>query len=403
MSSAPAEESRDHAADATVLLTGRVAQRWDAEYRRGRYMDEPPVAMTTTIVDHARRFGLGSGLYVGCNSAYRSAEHDLTEWSRRIVYGPRSERISGCDMTFGRSDRRIGRLSVTALALALGWVGVGVPVLAADGPAADQGACLIVDTDVGLDDYRALAVVLPERAVRAVVVTEGISGVPGGATAVSMFLSSRGETPPVIAGLASPTPPPYDWLPAVRAGAERMNNFLHQAVPFGGNPDRLTGEVRAAVRGCPSVVVLALGPWTSYLRYAPVLGPNVRVVASGRPFAENNPDNFNCEYDLSACRGAAATLRRGAVFVDLPPAAADLTYAPTEAMVTQFDRAGMPGLLRAALLVDPSQWLETRLWDDAAALYLLAPRAFTPHGRHLEPAVPEDAFRALLVRAVNAG
>jgi hypothetical protein len=307
-------------------------------------------------------------------------------------------------MMAGMSKQRLGRLSVTALALAMGWVGVGVPMLAADQPAASQRACLIVDTDVGLDDYRALAVVLPERDVRAVVVTEGISGVQGGSTAISMFLAGRGETPPAIPGLASETPPAYDWLPAVRAGAERMNNFLHAAVPFGGNPDRLTRDVRAAVRGCAKVDVLALGPWTSYLRYAPALGPNVHVVASGRSFAENNPDNFNCEYDLPACRNAVATLDRGrgAVFVDLPPAGAELTYDPTEAMVARIEQAGMPGLLRAALQVDPTQWLGTRLWDDAAALYLLAPQKFAPEDRHLVPAVPEDEFRALVVSAINA-
>jgi inosine-uridine nucleoside N-ribohydrolase len=303
------------------------------------------------------------------------------------------------------SKQRVGRLSVTALALALGWVGIGVPTLAADRPAANPRACLIVDTDAGLDDFRALAVFLPERDVRAVVVTEGISGVQNGSTAVSMFLASRGEPAPVIPGLASATPPAYDWLPAVRAGAERLNNFLHAAVPFGGNPDRLTRDVRAAVRGCAKVDVLALGPWTSYLRYASALGPNVRVIASGRSFAENNPDNFNCEYDLSACRDAVAVLAgaRGVVFVDLPAAGADLTYDPTEEMVAQLEQAGMPGLLRAALEVDPTQWLGTRLWDDAAALYLLSPQKFAPEGQHVVPAVPEDEFRALVVGAINAG
>jgi hypothetical protein len=302
------------------------------------------------------------------------------------------------------TKRRFGRLSVTALALTVGWVGLGVPMLSADRPAADPRGCLIVDTDVGLDDYRALAETIPQRRVSAVVVTEGISSVQAGSTAISMFLASRGQPPPVIPGLASPMPPAYDWLPAVRAGAERMNNFLHSAVPFGGNPDRLTRDVRAAVHGCARVDVLALGPWTSYPRYASALGPNVHVVASGRSFAENNPDNFNCEYDLAACQNAVAALghARGVVFVDLPPAATPLTYAPTEAMVAQLDHTGMPGLLRTALQVDPTQWLDTRLWDDAAALYLRTPKKFTAHGQHVEPAVPEGEFRDLVVSAINA-
>lgn len=290
------------------------------------------------------------------------------------------------------------RFSVAALVLALVWVGVGVPMLAADRPAADPGACTVVDTDAGLDDFRALAVLLPAREVRAVVVTEGISGVRNGATAVSMFLGSRGERPRVIPGRASASPPDYPWLPAARAGAERLNNFLHQAVPFGGDPGRLARDVRAAVHGCRTVDVLVLGPWTSYPHYARTVGRG-DVVASGRPFAENNPDNFNCEYDLAACRTAPP---RGTVFVDLPTPGTDLTYDPTEEMVARFEPAGMPGLLRAALEVDPSQWLGTRLWDDAAALFVVAPGKFEPNGRHLEPAVPEDEFRDLVVRAVNA-
>jgi inosine-uridine nucleoside N-ribohydrolase len=306
----------------------------------------------------------------------------------------------------------LGRWSVTTLALVMGGAGVGMQSLTADRPLSDQPAvntqtCLIVDTDVGVDDYRALATFLPKRDLRAVVVTEGISGVQGGSTAVSMFLASRSDTPPVIPGLASATPPAYDWLPAARAGAERMNNYLHSAVPFGVSPDRLKSDVSSAVRGCGRVDVLVLGPWTSYLRYVSALGADVRVVASGRSFAENNPDNFNCEYDLQACRTAATVLRsaRSVVFVDLPPAGADPTdptYDPTEAMVARFEQAGMPGLLRTALQVDPSQWLGTRLWDDAAALYLIAPGAFERNGGHVEPAVSEDTFRNLLINAINA-
>jgi len=294
----------------------------------------------------------------------------------------------------------IGRLSVTAVVLALGWVGVAVPILAADKPAASPGACTVVDTDAGLDDFRALAVLAPARDVRAVVATEGISGVRNGATAVSMLLAARGDSPRVLPGFASPAPPDYDWLPAARAGAERLNNFLHDAVPAAGDPARLGRDVKAALHGCHRVDLLVLGPWTSYPRYAAALGRDVHVIASGRSFAENNPDNFNCEYDLAACRTAAP---RGAVYVDLPAPGAEPTYDPTEAMVARFETAGLPGLLRAALQVDPSQWLGTRLWDDAAALYLIRPGAFARQGGHREPAVGQDTFRDLLVHAVNAG
>jgi hypothetical protein len=195
----------------------------------------------------------------------------------------------------------------------------------------------------------------------------------------------------VLPGLASPNPPAYDWLPPVRAAAERMNNFLGAAVPSA--PGRLAAGVRAAVHGCGRVEVLVLGPWTSYPAYASALG-RARVVASGRSFAENNPDNFNCEYDLAACRAAP----RSAVYVDLPAAPA---YEPTQGMVDRLAPAGLPGLLKAVLNADPSQWLGTRLWDDTAALSLVKPSVFAPVGGHLEPRVGEDELRGLLVDATN--
>jgi hypothetical protein len=164
-------------------------------------------------------------------------------------------------------------------------------------------------------------------------------------------------------------------------------------------------DLNNALRGCYGVDVLALGPWTSYVKYASQLGSNVDVVASGRPFAENNPDNFNCEYDIASCRTAANLLRwaRSAVFVDLPPAGATLTYDPTLEMVQRFNRTGMPGLLRTALLVDTTQWLgSTRLWDDAAALYMIMPNIYARRGQHVEPVVSETSLRNMLVNATNA-
>jgi hypothetical protein len=281
----------------------------------------------------------------------------------------------------------MGRVVTVVLTLVLVMAGLGVV-----SPSASPRTCLIVDTDVGLDDYRALAVVAPARDVRAVVVTEGISTVSNGATAVSMFLAGRGVRPPVLPGLASPNPPAYDWLPPVRAAAERMNNFLGAAVPA--RAGHLASGVRAAVRGCGRVEVLVLGPWTSYPAYASALGP-ARVIASGRSFAENNPDNFNCEYDLAACRAAPR-----ASYVDLPASPA---YEPTQGMVDRLAPAGLPGLLQAVLNADPSQWAGTRLWDDSAALSLVKPGAFAPVGGHAEPVVGEDALRGLLVDAVNRG
>jgi hypothetical protein len=263
--------------------------------------------------------------------------------------------------------------------------------------------CLVVDTDVATDDFRAFAVLFPNRDLRAVVVTEGISTVQKGSTAIALFLASGQSFAPVIPGLAATSPPAYDWLPPVRDAAERLNNFLGASVPGAATPDNLKLALLAAVKGCHRLDVLVLGPWSSFIEYAPMLRPLIhRVVASGRPLIENNADNFNCVYDQPACAKADKLVRtiRNAVWVDLP--ADGSSYPPTPEMVKQFADTRMPGLLRAVLNADPAQWLGTRLWDDTAALYLLVPEHFKASGAHFEPAIDEETLRSELVKAINA-
>lgn len=264
-------------------------------------------------------------------------------------------------------------------------------------------ACLVVDTDVGTDDLRAFAALFPHRDLRAVVVTEGIASVARGSTAIALFLASGQSPAPVISGLSATAPPAYEWLPRARAAAERINGLLAESVPFAASPNELKLALMAALNDCQHVDVLVLGPWSSFVQYAPTLRPLIRrVVASGRPVAENNPDNFNCVYDQDACNKADKLLRmiHTAVWVDLPSDGA--SHPSTQEMVDQLARSGLPGVLRAALRADASPWLGTRLWDDTAALYLLAPEHFTANGAHLEPAIDEDTLRGELVKAINS-
>ena len=302
----------------------------------------------------------------------------------------------------GWTNSMVRGCTVAGLLAGLACLCIG-PARAGDDNQRHAGqACLVVDTDVATDDFRAFAALFPHRDLRAVVVTEGIASVPGGSTAIALFLASGQSSAPVIPGLAAQAPPAYDWLPAARAAAERINGFLAQSVPFATAPGSLKLALLAALKGCHRVDVLVLGPWSSFIQYAPMLRPVIRqVVASGRPVAENNPDNFNCVYDQAACDKADKLLRtfRNAVWVDLP--ADGTSYPPTQQMVDQLAGAGMPGVLRAALNADPSQWLGTRLWDDTAALYVLAPEHFAVNGAHLEPAINEETLRAELVKATN--
>jgi inosine-uridine nucleoside N-ribohydrolase len=306
---------------------------------------------------------------------------DLCGWTRGFVY----------------------RRAIAALLAVLGFC-FAVHGWASDGEARHAGrTCLIVDTDVATDDFRAFAVLFPQRGLRAVVVTEGIASVPRASSAIALFLASGQSLAPVIPGLASSSPPAYEWLPAARAAAERINGLLAQSVASAASPNKLKRSLSAALRGCRRVDVLVLGPWSSFIEYAPMLRPLIRrVIASGRPLAENNPDNFNCVYDQPACEQADALLRQipESVWVDLPADGA--SYPPTQEMIDQLALAGMPGLLRAALNADPSQWLGTRLWDDTAALYMLAPEHFRSNGAHFEPFIDEQTLRRELIRAMNA-
>ena len=302
-----------------------------------------------------------------------------------------------------RRSKRIGAVLAPALlCTSVLTLTSAVPAVASERGDVGQ-ACLMVDTDVATDDFRAFAVLFPHRELRAVVVTEGISSVPNGTTAIAAYLAGGLSHTPVIPGLASPSPPTYDWLPAVRAAAERLNGFLVRAVPTAVSRVDLIRRVNSALAGCRSVDVLALGPWTSFLEYAPAIRPSIRrVVGSGRPLAENNPDNFNCVYDQVACDKADVFLRSvpSAVWVDLP--ADGTSYPPTQSMIDKLGTSGLPGVLHAILDTDPSQWQGTRLWDDTTALYLLRPELFHRNGAHFEPAVDEDALRAALVEAIDA-
>ena len=47
---------------------GDVAAAWDAEYRSGRYLNDPPVGFTSDIIVAARERGLQQGVYVGCGN-----------------------------------------------------------------------------------------------------------------------------------------------------------------------------------------------------------------------------------------------------------------------------------------------------------------------------------------------
>jgi hypothetical protein len=258
-----------------------------------------------------------------------------------------------------------------------------------------QEVCLLVDTDAGLDDFRALAALLPHQVPAAVVVTEGIASAPRGALAVALVLAAAvpGNGPPLIVGDRSPSPIAPSWLAAARDNAERLNGFLPQALALP-RWEQWPEVLARALEGCQQIRLVQLGPWTSFARYRHLLdGRLTDVVVQGPPPDGDRPAGFNCRYDRSACREASRRLGPQVTWVDLPESGP--AYGPTMAMLTALPTVGLPGLLRATMVRDPGPWEDTEMCDDAVAVFLAHPEVFERRGSCWEPRVSPDELRQL--------
>ncbi len=326
--------------------------------------------------------------------------------------------------------RLAGLLLPVLLALAC------VPAGARAGQAPPDGRCYLIDTDVEVDDVRAVAMLARTGRVAAVVVTEGIFRIPRGVGALQEMLRRGGQADiPVLHG-ASPNPKWPERLDPGELGrwrdnAERLNRLLDAPVPAADPP---TADIAAALRphlaGCHRVSLLVIGPWTSFLRYAAEVLERVdRIAAQGRPYPDElsgQPDGFNCRYDLDSCfaafdllagRQQRADRRVRTDWVDIPggleacgraePGVDEhgtrlYAFRPDANWIAALEHAkdGMAPVVAAVLRAHPGGWERTSLWDDLAALYLLRPDVFAARGGHMEPCVPAATVRRLLTEAL---
>lgn len=299
--------------------------------------------------------------------------------------------------------------------------------------------CVIVDSDVDLDDIRAVAALASSKNVVAIVTTEGVSRAKEGAAAMQYFLQRIGKTIPVIPG-AQPnqhrdyiSPPD---LPIWRQTAETLNGTFSAGERLADStpgPERQSNAEDATIvdklwpllQDCHRVELLVIGPWTSFMRYGPELLDRIDlIVAQGRPDPdepEGQPTGFNCLYDLNSCLSAYDLLvgRRQrtnrhlrANWVDIPQSPVPLglaeagvdadgkriyPFSPTLAWTADLQKAGNgAAVVSEILLKDPNGWKNTSLWDDLAALYLLRPELFDRRGGHWEPQVKAAVVREVL-------
>lgn len=298
---------------------------------------------------------------------------------------------------------------VTVAALAVAGCGkmpsleIFKPGRPAPGANAAAAACVLIDTDMGLDDARAVAAMVPTDKVRAIVVTGGVSRPEqGAAAAVHLVAPSRKEVK-VLVGNPSPAPTSPDWLPRSRQSAERLGYFLATAVPLDPPETYLDHEVRLALRGCESVDVLQLAPWSSFVVYEGEIGSRLRrVIAQGVPPDDQSPPGFNCSHDRAACAEAMETDRIAdkITWVALPEHA-DQSFVPGPDMFKGLATTGLPGTVGVMMQINPASVADGYIWDDTAALFWLYPDLFARNGDHVEPKVPADMLKEHWRIAVN--
>ncbi len=243
------------------------------------------------------------------------------------------------------------------------------------------------------------------------------------------LLARGGYKTPVIPGINPSSDRGYkpdEGLAGWRSNAERLNGLLPEPiVPSSAQPSDLAAALRRYTAGCSHVSLLMIGPWTSFIRYAPEFLRHVdQIVAQGRPFPDEpggEPAGFNCTYDIDSCvasfdllvgRRQRADRKLRAEWIDIPssPQACGsaepgvdekgtklFAFRPVAAWSEALQHeGGMASVMADVLKANPSGLDRTSLWDDLAALYLLRPDVFVQRGGHYEPCIPASTVRTLL-------
>ena len=305
--------------------------------------------------------------------------------------------------------------------------------------AAPAGRCVVIDTDVDIDDVMSIPMVVGSRHVAAVVTTEGFT-LPGpGASAISRLLAEPGQRIiPVVVGAgpgrsAAEVAAAFgDFVPVFRELMSRLNNFFPTALPPAAPSGDSVQQILDAVDGCRQVDVLVIGPLTSFVGYSPAIRSKIgKVVVQGRSPADEPEaveslavESFNCGFDRPACETAFQQQLSdlNATFVDVPHTDCDLTpnkagcvgtvYGPTLAMAEALGPVGLPYTLKQIMLNHPQSWAidtwersgyggRSLFWDQSAALALIDPALFRPVGGHLETVLSPADFQRKWVELTN--
>jgi pyrimidine-specific ribonucleoside hydrolase len=290
---------------------------------------------------------------------------------------------------------------VTTLVLLCG------PVLTSFAHEARRGP-VIVDTDMALDDARALALLAraPSLELVAVLTSDGGSSPCEGASRAHRLLAGLDRSS-VAVGVGAPLEAP---APAWRENSRVLDELVSGGAPAcDALPDALELAREVLERSGSPVTWVALGPMTnlaSLLERHPELGSRLHAVYYSGDHLDAEPTDWNTARDRDA---AAAVLAAGVPVCLVPPRDAEAALP--------FDAS----LLEAVSAIDSpaARWISRlhaepqvqRLvaeghvgpWDDAVALVLLEKAAFdsalvrdAPPVTRVVPGSPQAVRHALL-------
>jgi inosine-uridine nucleoside N-ribohydrolase len=281
--------------------------------------------------------------------------------------------------------------------------------------------CVVIDNDFDIDDMMAIPLVMANKHVAAIINTEGytLAGLGGSALARLIAQPDNMNPVPVIVGASYPGTRDvrqWPWLLEMRATMHRANMLFSGPLPQLGLNEPFETRIIKAVEQCKRITVLVLGPFTSFVRYSPLIHDRISsVVMSGKAVHNHvtgtkNKIGFNCGYDLVACNLAFTQLQSlQATWVEVPRQALP-PYSPTSAMVKGLLSTGLPGSLKQALLSHEKSWRldlltggnKSLLWDQLAAMYLLHPELYHHVSSHMEPTVSALEIQRLWTKDTNA-
>ncbi len=267
---------------------------------------------------------------------------------------------------------------------------------------------VVVDTDVALDDMRAVIMLLNSHMVDIplIVVSDGVSSPEKGTANLKILLSCLDRNHiPVAMGKASPMPPP-------------MFRSLSENIQWPDNcppPSRSVAEKDAptaileALKAQPApVVYLCLGPMTN-LAEATRRNPEIKSKISRVIYFGDHPQSANPGWNTARDIDAASTVFASGMDVYcIHPAEKDL-HPFDRNLLEKIDMIGSPAaqlvstLHRGADVQKAIDQQHLMIWDENAVIYLENPELFKvgpapahAHLMRLKDFDPEEVSRAYL-------